>query len=46
MISLGEVFKTAYDRGRFQRRSDYPGTSLSHLRPEEKIWVEKTLAKA
>ncbi len=45
MVSLSDVFKTAYDRGRFHRRIDYAGVSPQQLRPEEKSWAEKILAK-
>jgi hypothetical protein len=44
VIALGEVFATAYDRGRFQRRIDYHSHLPAQLRPDEKPWVETVLA--
>jgi hypothetical protein len=42
-IIVGEVFNTAYDRGRFQRRIDYRGTLPPHLSAEEKQWAAGVL---
>jgi hypothetical protein len=40
LINLGEVYSTAYDRGRFQRRIDYRGRTPPHLHGDEIRWVE------
>jgi hypothetical protein len=42
-IIVGEVFDTAYDRGRFQRRIDYRGTLPPYLSAEEKQWAASGL---
>jgi Protein of unknown function (DUF4058) len=44
LIDLGAVFTTAYDRGRFGRRLNYRGTLPTHLRAEDRKWVEALLA--
>lgn len=38
-IDLRQVFNTAYERGRFQRRINYLGPLPTHLRDEEKQWA-------
>jgi hypothetical protein len=40
VIDLGNVFATAYDRGRFQRRIGYHGPLPGHLRADERSWAE------
>jgi len=42
-IDLCNVFNTAYDRGRFQRRINYQGPLPAHLRGEEKPWAAKLI---
>lgn len=43
LINLAEVFTTAYDRGRFQRRINYRGAMPGHLRTDETTWVDSVL---
>ncbi|MCC7333634.1 MAG: DUF4058 family protein [Pirellulaceae bacterium] len=39
LIDLQEVFNTAYDRGRFQRRIEYLGSLPAHLTDSEQAWA-------
>ena len=43
LIDLSEVYSTAYDRGRFQRRIDYRGATPPHLHGEEISWVNEVI---
>jgi hypothetical protein len=43
LINLGEVYSTAYDRGRFQRRIDYQGGKPPQLHADEISWVRDVI---
>jgi hypothetical protein len=43
LINLGEVYSTAYDRGRFQRRIDYRGPTPPQLSTDEIPWVKDAI---
>ena len=44
MIDLGQVFRTAYDRGRFGRRLAYREPCPAPLRDEQRSWVGSVIA--
>ena len=41
---IGQVFATAYDRGRFRRRLAYRKPCPAPLRPEQQRWVDEVVA--
>jgi hypothetical protein len=43
-VDLAQVFSTAYDRGRFRRSINYAAPCPAPLRPEQRRWVEATVA--
>lgn len=45
-IDLANVFRAAYDRGRFARRLPYSGPPPTSLRPEDRRWTEALLQQA
>ncbi len=45
-IDLAAVYRTAYERGRFQKRIDYRGAPPTQLTAEEIVWPEAVLGTA
>jgi hypothetical protein len=45
-IHLGQVFTTAYERGRFGRRLAYSKPCPAPLQPEQRRWVDDTVARS
>jgi hypothetical protein len=45
LINLSEVYSTAYDRGRLQRRIDYRGATPTQLHADEVPWVKDVLKR-
>jgi hypothetical protein len=45
-IDLAQVFATAYERGRFRRRLAYDRPCPAPLRPEQRHWVDETIARS
>jgi hypothetical protein len=46
IVDLGQVFTTAYERGRFGRRLRYDRTCPSPLSEPQRAWAQQVLAKA
>jgi hypothetical protein len=46
LVNIAEVYSTAYDRGRFQRRIDYRGQTPPHLHPDGIPWVKDVIQRA
>ena len=44
MVDLGQVFTTAYDRGRFRRRLRYDQPCPAPLDEEQRKWTETIVA--
>lgn len=44
-VNLGEVFSTAFERGRYQRRIDYGAQLMGNLSDSEKQWLKQQLTR-
>ena len=44
-VNLADVFNTAYERGRFQRRIDYSAKLIGNLSDSEKQWMMQQITK-
>lgn len=44
LVSLSDVFQTAFERGRFQRRIDYTASIVGDMSDSEKQWMQQQIA--